>query len=80
VMIQHGKPMYDVDKKPNSVTVCQWKQQLETQGFLEAHDDKISKGRYRASYAKYKNELISANMIAIKNGRVWSVNSTVANG
>jgi 5S rRNA maturation endonuclease (ribonuclease M5) len=80
VMIHHGKPMHGVDKRPNSVTVEQWKQQLETQGFLEAHDDQMSKGRYRASYAKYKNELISANMIAIQNDRVWSISSTVAEG
>ena len=79
-LIDHGTPMHGLVGKPNTVTVQQWKHQLEFQGMLDPVVDKMSGNRYRASFSKYRKELIGANMIAMLGDRVWAVRQAVAEG
>ena len=72
--------MQAVANRPMSVTLDQWKNQLEFQGILDPVDDKTSKNGIAQISANIKKQLIEAEWITIQGKRVWSVKSTVAEG
>jgi hypothetical protein len=77
-LIEGGKPVEKIDGKPSAVALDMWKVYLEQAGLLEKPEDGDGKAadRYRASFSKYKNELLGAGWIAIDGDLVWSARRT----